>query len=215
MTNSGWIEPPPPQRGLGCFAKGCLIIIVFFILLGAAFVAGTYVAVRYLRGEYFPTAHAQLPARATTEEEEATVQARWDTFEKAAREHKPARIEFTADDINALIASDSTLRGNAFVTIENNVARLQMSVPISHSRWLKGHYLNAECAIQSAPDGDPADARITGIVINGRPVGDDVLTWSFGSKSFRRYIEEWSDEKTLRTFQIADDKVILESKANQ
>jgi len=212
VTNASWIEPPPPQKGLGCFAKGCLILVVFFILLAAAFIGGTYFAMRYLRSEYFPTSHVQLPARATTEEDEATVRARWDTFERAARAHKPARIELTADDLNILIASDPKLRGNAFVSIESNVARLQLSVPLGNSRWLKGHYLNAQFIVQSAPDGDPAEARITGIVINGRPVGDDVLTWRFGPRSLRSYIFDWSDEKDLQTFQIADDKVVLESK---
>ena len=212
MTNSSWIEPPPPQRGLGCFAKGCLILVVFFILLGIAFIGGTYFAVRYLRSEYFPTAHVKLPVRATTEEQEAEVKARWDDFERAARAHKPARIELTADDLNALIASEPKLRGNAFVSIENNVARLQLSFPFGEWRWLKGHYLNAECAVQSASDGDPSGARITAIVINGRPVSDDVLTWQFGPRSLRRSILDWSNEKNLQTFQIADDKVILETK---
>ena len=27
---TAWIEPPPPQRGMGCFAKGCLILCGFF-----------------------------------------------------------------------------------------------------------------------------------------------------------------------------------------
>ena len=215
MTNASWIEPPLPQRGLGCFAKGCLILVVFFVLLGAAFVAGTYFAIRYLRTEYFPTAHLRLPARATTEDEQETVRARWDAFEKAARAHKPARIELTADDLYILIASEPKLRGNAFVSIASNVARLQLSLPIEGSRWLRGHYLNAECAIQSSPDGDPAEARVTAIVINGRPVGDDVLTWRFGRRSLRSYILDWSDEKDFQAFQIADDKVILESKSSE
>jgi hypothetical protein len=51
--SSSWIEPPPAQRGLGCFAKGCLILVVFVILLALAFVAGTYYAAKYLRTEYF------------------------------------------------------------------------------------------------------------------------------------------------------------------
>ena len=72
-----WIEPPPPQRkGLGCFAKGCLILIAFVILLGAAFAAGTYFAVRFLRGQYFPAQHIQLPASTATPEEQQAVRAR-------------------------------------------------------------------------------------------------------------------------------------------
>ena len=30
---STWIEPPPPQKGMGCFAKGCLTFLAFIILL--------------------------------------------------------------------------------------------------------------------------------------------------------------------------------------
>ena len=46
MMNGGssWIEQPPQRRGLGRFAKGCLILAVFFILLVFSFFAGTYFA---------------------------------------------------------------------------------------------------------------------------------------------------------------------------
>ena len=96
--SSAWIEPPPPQRGLGCFAKGCLILVIFFILLALAFVAGTYYAAKYLRTEYFSSSHERLPiSRATVEDEEA-VRARWDGFEKSAKAHEAARIELRVAD---------------------------------------------------------------------------------------------------------------------
>ena len=59
---STWIEPPPPQRGMGCFAKGCLILIAFFVLLLLAFIGGTFLAVHYLRAEYFPKSAVEVPA---------------------------------------------------------------------------------------------------------------------------------------------------------
>src|SRR5437764_12134200 len=94
--SSAWIEPPPPQRGLGCFAKGCLILLILFILLALAFVAGTYYAAKYLRTEYFSSSHARLPiSRATVEDEEA-VRARSDAFEKPAHAGEPARMESSA-----------------------------------------------------------------------------------------------------------------------
>ena len=111
--SSSWIEPPPQQRGLGCFAKGCLILVVFFILLGLAFVGGTYFAARYLRTEYFSAHHERLPANQATVEQEEEVRARWDAFEKASHAHEAARIALSADDLNALIASEPKLHGNA------------------------------------------------------------------------------------------------------
>ena len=207
-----WIEPPPPQRKGGCCGKGCLILAAFLILLGIAFAAGTYFAVRYLRAEYFPAQRAALPPAVATPDQQQAVRTRWDEFEAAARADEPARIELTADDLNALIASEPDLRGKAQVTIENNIGHLRVSVPLEAVPWLRGHYVNAECTVQSAPDGNPDHARVTQIAINGRPVGEELLRWQYGAWSLRRYMSTWSTERNLDTFEIAGGKVILENK---
>src|SRR2546430_5000003 len=209
--SSSWIEPPPAQHGFGCFAKGCLILVVFFILLALSFVAGTYYATRYLKAEYFSTYHERLPISHATVEEEQAVRARWDEFLKAARARETARIELSADDINALIASDQKLRANAFVTIENDTAHFQISYPVGEQRWLRGRYINAQCTIQSAPSGKPEDARITSIIVNGRAVGQEFLSWQYGAWSFRRYLTDWTGENNLKIFEIVSGKVILET----
>ena len=175
--SQSWIEPPPNRRGLGCFAKGCLILLVFAILLALSFVAGTYYATKYLRNEYFSETRERLPSSTATLAEEQEVRARWDAFEKAARAKEYARIELSADDLNALIAYEPKLRGAAYVTITDNNARLQVSFPVPTSRWMKGRFVNAQCSVQSAQNGRPEDARITSIVVNGRPVGEDFLSW--------------------------------------
>jgi hypothetical protein len=211
-SGSSWIEPPPQSRGLGCFAKGCLILVVFAILLSFAFVAGIYYA-RYNHNNYFSTQHERLPVSPATVEEENAVRARWDAFEKAARAHEPARIELTADDLNALIAGDSTLRGDAYVTIQDNIAHLHLSMPAGRSWWLRGRYLNAKCSVESGPSGKAEDARIANIVVNGRPVGDEILTWQIGSWSFKGYVSNWTAQTNLKTFEISDGKVILETNA--
>src|SRR5260370_8166164 len=99
-STSSWIEPPPAQRGLGCFAKGCLILVVFFILLALAFVAGTFYAAKYLRTEYFSSHHERVPISQATGEEEQAVRTRWDAFQKAAHPHEPAQIKLTATLLN-------------------------------------------------------------------------------------------------------------------
>src|SRR3989440_6630426 len=209
--SSSWIEPPPAQRGLGCFAKGCLILLVFFILLGLSFVAGTYYAARFLQTEYLSNDHERLPISQATVEEEQAVRARWDAFEKAAHAHEATRIALSADDLNALIASEPKLHGNAYVTIEDNTAHLQLSMPIGKSRWLTGQYLNAQCSVQSAPSAKPEAALITSIIVNGRPVGEEFLSWQYGSWSFKRYMSDWIGQTNLKTFEISDGKIILET----
>ena len=198
---------------MGCFAKGCLILVVFFMLLVAAFIGGTIYAVRYLRTNYFATETVELPASTPTEQEQQLARANWKIFERSARAHQTARIEMTADELNALIASEPKLRGKAYVSIENDAARLQVSFPLDRVRLLRGRYVNGEGTVQSAPSGNPGDARITNVIINGKAVPDEPLTWH-GPFSLRRYIEEWTEENDLKTFEVRDGKVILETKGS-
>jgi hypothetical protein len=114
------------------------------------------------------------------------------------------------------------LRGKAYVSIDKNVGRLQVSIPLDAVRWLKGHYINAECAVQSSVSGDPRDARITSLLINGRSLGEEGLTWHQSWWPLRRYILDWSKENNLwsegndlKTLEIGDGKVILETKGGE
>jgi hypothetical protein len=211
--SSAWIEPPPRRHEVGCFAKGCLILVVFFILLGCAFVAGYYFAQRH---DYFSSHPEPLPTSRATVEEENEVRARWDSFEKAAQVNKFARIELSADNINALIASELKLRGNAYVTIDDTTAHLQTSMPLAKGRWFRGRYLNAQCLIQSSPSGKPEDVRITSIIINGKPVGEEVLNWRYGElPPFKKYVADWTGQRSLQTFEIADGRVVLQTKGTK
>ena len=212
--NASWIEPPPPQRSSGCFGKGCLILFAFFLILIVAFAGGTFFAVRYLRTSYFPETRVQVPPAPSTEEEQQVARARWHSFERAARARTPAQIEMTAAELNALIEAEPELRGKAFVVIEENVARLQVSIPLDNVPLLRGHFVNGECTVQAAPSGNPADARITGVVINGKAVGENALNWR-GPWALRRYIDDWVEENDLKRFEIANGKVILETRGSE
>jgi hypothetical protein len=128
------------------------------------------------------------------------------------RAHTADRIELSADEINALIESEPKLRGKAYVAIDGDTAHLQLSFPLHEFRLLRGRYMNADCTVQSPPDSNPAHARVTSILVNGKSVGEDVLNWS-GPWGFRRYVEEWTSHNEIQTFQITDGKVILENRA--
>ncbi len=210
-SGSSWIEPPPERHGIGCFVKGCLILVIFVICLGLSFVAGYYFAEKH---EYFSSHHEPLPASSATVEEENAVRERWDSFEKAAGAHEAARLELSADDLNTLIASEPKLRGNAYVTIDGSSAHLQISMPLAKGRWFRGRYVNAQCSVQSGPSRKPEDVRITSIVVDGKPVGEEVLSWRYGSMpSFKSYIADWIGQSNLKTLEISDGKVILETNA--
>lgn len=207
-----FLQPPPPQKRMGCFAKGCIILLCFFALLCVAFIGGTYMAIRYLKTEYLPRTRTELPAATPTEQDQQAALAKWDAFDTRARAHQSTRLELTADELNALVAAEPMLRGKAHVSLDGDIARLKVSIPLTNMRWLDGHYMNGECTIQSGMTGDPSELRITNIVMNERAVPDEVLQMQYGPWSIRRFFNDWSAEENLKTLEIHDGKVILQTK---
>ncbi len=213
---TSWVDPPPPQRGMGCFAKGCLTLFALIVLLVAAFIGGSYWAVRHLRDHYSSPASASLPPTALTREQIEQTRSEWDAFKNAADQHRRARIELTADEVNALIASEPDWRGKAFVTINGDAGHVSLSIPIGEISWLKGRFLNGECTVRAAPSRRPADAKITNIVLAGNRVSDEVLDYQMlGWKSIRSVIANWCTENNVGLFDIVDGKVILETRGSE
>jgi hypothetical protein len=216
-----WIEPPPKSRKTGCLGKGCMMLVVFVILLGVAFFIGGYVGVRYVVTSDQPK---QIPEVETSEADQATVKQRWEEFKAGPRASAEAttradgttaeptpssnRIELSATDINQLIAGSKKLRGKAFVSIENNVARVQVSVPLEKAGF-RGRFLNGELQVRSAPDRNPRNIEITEVSVGG--VSDKILNSLLGFRSLRSYADEYATEYDIRSFAIEDNKVLIEN----
>jgi hypothetical protein len=231
---TSWIEPPPKQKGMGCLGKGCLLIVVFLVLLIVAFVIGGYTGIRYVVTSPKPR---EVPQVQTSEDEQNAVRTRWDEFEAASRNKQetspvvpalssspdgtptpdvtPAsanRIELTANDINQLIARSRKARGKAFVSIDNDVARVQVSVPLEKVGF-RGRYLNGEFAVRASPDRDPRNLQVTQMSLTGVP--DGVLKTLLGTRSLRSYVDEFASEHGIATFTIENNKVILETNSGR
>src|SRR6478736_7943908 len=129
-----WVEAPPRQKGLGCFARGCLILLVFAIVLAIACFAGIYWGFQQhsaiVHGIYWlakthsiAEAPVPVPEFNASENQIESIRERWQDFEQKTRAGQPADIELTADDINALIATTEGVRGKVFVSIDGNLLR--------------------------------------------------------------------------------------------
>jgi hypothetical protein len=220
-----WIEPPPKQRKTGCLGKGCMMLVVFLILLAVAFFVGGYVGVRYVVTSTTPK---EIPQIETTEADQQAVQHRWEEFKVGPRTApvettttipttEPApppppptsnRIELSASDINQLIAANRKLRGKGFVSIENNIARVQVSVPLEKVGF-RGRFLNGELQVRSAPDRNPRNIEITEVSLGG--VSDKILNSLLGFRSLRSYADQYATEYDITSFAIEDNKVIIEN----
>jgi hypothetical protein len=218
-----WIEAPPRRKGLGCFARGCLILLVFAIVLAIAGFAGLYWGLHrhsaLFYGSYWLAKTRSLaqtptpvPEFSAPDQQFQLVRERWQDFEQKTRASQPAEIELSADDINALIATTEGLRGKVFASIDGNQLRLQVSVPIGGVLGRPGYYFNGDVIIELKGAQSLDNPQFSRITINGDQVPTDFLDWKYRSRQLREYLADQGNAYEIGTMEIRDGKVILRSR---
>jgi len=220
---NGWVDAPPRRRGLGCFGRGCLILVVFAIVLVIACVAGMYWGFQrhsaILHGIYWLTkaqALAQkpvpIPEFTASDTQIQSVHERCEDFEQKARAGQPAELELTQDDINTLIATNQDTRGRIFVSIDGDHLRCQASVPIGELMGRSGYYFNGDIAVGLKSAESLENPQLNRIVLNGEPVPRGLLNWKYRSKRLRDYLADYRNDSGVGTIEIRDGKLILRSR---
>src|SRR4029453_1564734 len=222
---------PPPKRGSGCLAKGCLTVIVVAILLVVIGAGGTFWGVRnvYLSDKPAPIPEATAPTEtsaATPGEASARalvqrsteVRERLDTIKKAARAHEDTEVELTAADINALIAANRKSRGAASVGIDGTVLQAQFSIPLQRldvpfrkAFGLSDRYLNANVTIVAPPGTNANSVQLSEVTLNGHGIPAGLLDWGVPGvgRSLRSYVIKYANQYGVTDGEIRDSKVIL------
>lgn len=218
-----WVEAPPQRKGLGCFARGCLTLLIFAIVLSIAGFAGLYWGLHrnsaLFYGSYWlaktrslAQAPAPVPEFNASDQQIQLVQERWQDFEQKTRAGQAAEIELSADDINALIATSEDARGKVFVSIDGNQLRIQASVPIEGLLGRPGYYFNGD-VVTELQGGQSLDGpRVSRITINGEQVPTDFLGWKYRYRQLREYLADQRNAYEIGTMDIRDGKVILRSR---
>ena len=216
---------------MGCFAKGCLLLLVFGILFVVVGIGGTYWGLRhvYLSDKPAPIPETTAPTEtsaatpgetsvATPSEKSAEVRERLDTMKKAARAHEATEVELTAADINALIAANRKSRGTASVGINDTVAQAQFSIPLQkldvpfrNALGLGDRYLNATVTIVAPPGTNASSVQLREVTLNGHTIPGGLLDWQLPGvgKSLRTYVIKYANQYGVTDGEIRDGKVIL------
>jgi hypothetical protein len=150
-------EPPPlPSRppiqpspvGMGCFAKGCLTLLIVGFLLLACGLGGTwYVYVKMVDNLTSPES-ADVQVQPPSESQYQTAETSMNRLREAVADNKEITVEFTAADLNALFARDAAFsdwRGRIRIEIADSTMTIALSAPL-HSiplpriknRWFNG-----------------------------------------------------------------------------
>jgi hypothetical protein len=222
---NGWVDAPPPRRGLGCFARGCLILVVFAIVLAIACFAGLYWGLQrhsaVVHGIYWlakthsiAETAAPIPEFIASDEQIQSVQERWQDFERKKRAGQQAEIELPAVDINSLIATNPDMRGKAFVSMGENRLRLQASVPLGQFFGRSRYYFNGDITVQLNGPESLEHPQLNRIMVNGDPVPKDLLNWRYHSRHLREYLADYRNDYDVGAIEIRDAKLILRSRSD-
>ena len=220
-----WVEAPPPRKGLGCFGRGCLILLVFVIVLVIACFGGMYWGLHrhsaLFYGSYWMAKTGSLAQAPTpvpefnpSNQQIQLVQEHWQDFEQKTRAGQSAEIELSADDINALIATSEGVHGKVFVSIDRDQLRLQLSVPIGEFFGREGYYFNGDVVIELEGTQSLDGPRFRRVMINGQQVPTDFLNWKYRFRQLREYLAEQGNAYEIGTIEIRDGKVVVRSHAN-
>jgi len=220
-----WVEAPPQRKGLGCFGRGCLILLVFLIVLAIACFAGMYWGLHrnsaLFYGSYWMAKTGSLAQAPTpvpefnpSNQQIQLVQEHWQDFEQKTRAGQSAEIELSADDINALIATSEGVHEKVFVSIDRDQFRLQLSVPIGEFFGREGYYFNGDVVIELEGTQSLDGPRFRRVMINGQQVPTDFLNWKYRFRQLREYLAEQGNAYEIGTIEIRDSKVVVRSHAN-
>ena len=186
--------PPPTPRGMGCFAKGCLSLIIAGVVLVAIFIGGTFFVLNRALNVFTTTQPVEIQLRQAPLAERQVAKAKLDTLRSAARNHQEATIEFNADEINTLIANEPEFRGGRGrmrVAIANSLASLDVSAPLDSMHWkrLKGRWFNGNIQFGFSYVDDDFNFDLRSAEANGHQFPRAILTSEF-MQSFNRSFNE-------------------------
>ena len=218
-----WVEAPPRRKGLGCFGRSCLILLVFAILLLIAGVAGVFWGFQrnsaIMHGVYFlakthsiAEAPVSIPEFSASDNQTQAVREKWQDFEQKTRAVQSAEIELTADDINSMIAANRHARGKVFVSIEGNKLHVQTSAPIGEFVGRPGYYFNGDITVESNGPEALENLQLNRVTVNGERVPSGILNWTYRSRRLRDYVTDYLNGQNIGTAQVRDSKVILRSR---
>jgi len=137
-----------PREGLGCFAKGCITLIVAGLIFLAGIVGCSWYLYVKTINRLTATAPADVRVEAPTDAQYQAAESSMTRLKDAIDNNTETTVEFTAGDLNALFARDSDFadwRGRIRIEIADSVMTVAVSAPMRYvrmpgakKRWFNG-----------------------------------------------------------------------------
>ena len=213
---------------MGCFAKGCLTVLVLGFFFVALLGVGGWLFYKKTFNSLTSSGPADVRIEAPTPEEIQKAESNQARLDEAIARNQETTIEFTGPELSVLLAREADLdflRNRSRIDISNSVMTMTLSAPLNRLPWpgVKGRWFNGTLRFSMSYANGEFEVDIISAEANGREL-PDVLLFPFNdsfnealNKGFRdewrrtdRENEFWNRVKTMK---LQGDKLVITTKA--
>src|SRR4051812_35971721 len=138
---------PPPRSGMGCFAKGCLTVLVVGFLFCAIVGVGGWFFYKKTFNNLTSTEPVDVQVQKPSTAQVQTAEQSATQLDESISRNRETTVEFTGPELNHLLQRNSDwdfLRGRTRIDIADSTMTVAMSAPLDALPWpgLKGRYFN-------------------------------------------------------------------------
>ena len=210
------------KQGMGCFAKGCLTLVVVFILMVAIGLGGAYYYFNKLVDNLTSDKPIAIKVEQPTDTQMQAAAAKAQALSDAFRSGKEVTVELTGPDLNALIARNAELaeyRGTMYFAIANNELSADVSLPLKAIPFdkLKNRYLNGRLVTFFEWNNGELTVRPKLIEANGNSVPDAILAQvnkGVGDELKKPNGKKMRDELArFKSIRVVGDRLVITTRA--
>lgn len=209
------------KKPKGCLFYGCLFGgIALLLMIVLAIGAGIW-GYRFLKGEvqsYTAEEPAEIPVVEAAPEQLAELQAQIEQLQKAVESGEPAEaneIVLTADQINALIASEEDLKGKVFIRIEEGEISGDVSIPADGFPFGEGRFFNASASFEVSYENGELVVTLKDATVKGEEIPEmisEALANENLAEDLNKDPEMVERLERFESIEVREDKLILRLK---
>ena len=218
---------PPPRSGMGCFAKGCLTVLVLGFLFCAVVGIGGWWFYKKTFNNLTSASPAEVRVETPTPAQIKSAEEARTRLDDAIARNQETTVEFTGPELNHLLQRESgwdVLRGRSRIDISDSTMTVALSASLDALPWpgLKGRWFNGTVRFSMTYASGQFELEIISAEANGNQFPSSLLS-SFNSSfndsmndEFRKELRKNNREsefwRHVKSMSLQGDKLIITTK---
>jgi hypothetical protein len=212
---------------MGCFAKGCLTVLVLGFLCLALVGVGGWIFYKKTFNNLTSTEAADVRVEPPTPAQVQSAETSASRLDDAVARNQETTVEFTGPELNHLLQRNSDwdfLRGRSRIDISDSTMTVALSAPLDALPWpgLKGRWFNGNVRFSMTYASGQFELELISAEANGHSFPSSLLS-SFNSsfndsmndefrKEMRKHNRESEFWSHVKSMSLQGDKLIITTK---